>query len=171
MTTVPTDSRERELYDLAVRIGLAWRGMRRGSTAVQLREYLYGTGEDAIEHGQMDTLEQLFRQPSWRMSDLAEALRIDPSNVTRAVQRLEKMGFAERRPSTEDGRVVEVRITDAGRARHEDVTDRRAALMTRIVRAYDETELPVLAEMLERFVMAVDEFVADPDPDPDPDPA
>ena len=94
------------------------------------------------------------------MSDLAEALRVDPSTATRAIQRLEKAGLAERKPSTADGRVVEVAITDAGRVRHQIVAERRAELMTFIMRQYGRAELPVFAEMLERFVVAADEFVA-----------
>ena len=118
MSDVPTDPRHRELYDLAVRIGLAWREMRRGASAAGLRDWLYGTGDESIEQGQMDTLDQLALRPAWRMSELADALRIDPSSVTRAMQRLEKMGLAERSPSKDDGRVVEVRITDVGPIQH-----------------------------------------------------
>jgi DNA-binding MarR family transcriptional regulator len=161
MSTVPTDPRDRELYDLAVRIGLAWRELRRGASAAGVRDWLYGTGDDAIEQGQMDTLDMLAMQASWRMSELAEALRVEPSTATRAVQRLEKLGLAERRPSTEDGRVVEVQVTDAGRARHQAVAERRAVLMTGVLSAYRVRELPVLADMLERFVTAVDTFVVE----------
>jgi len=163
MSTVPTDPRHRARYELALRIGLAWRTLRRGASWSALREYLYGTGEEAIEQGMMDTLDVLALQPSWRMSELADVLRVDPSTVTRAVQRLEKAGLAERRPSTEDGRVVEVRVTDAGRVQHEAVAERRAVLMTHVMAAYSREELPVLAEMLERFVLSIDEFVASRD--------
>jgi DNA-binding MarR family transcriptional regulator len=155
-----TDPRHQELYELAVRIGLAWRAMRRGASASGLLDWLYGDGEESIEQGQMDTLDLLFTRASWRMSDLAEALRIDPSTVTRAVQRLEKLGLAERRPSKEDGRVVEVMITEAGITTHREVAERRSELMTHILRAYRGRELPVVADILERFVLAVDDFVA-----------
>jgi hypothetical protein len=37
--------------------------------------------------------------------------------------------------------------------------------MTHILGVYRPNELPVLADMLERFVVAVDEFVATQDPD------
>lgn len=160
MTTPATDPVSPEIVDLAVRIGLAWRAIRRGASATRLREYLYGQGDDAIEQGQMDTLDMLAAQPSWRMKELAEALRIDPSTVTRSVQRLEKLGLAERQQSAEDGRVVEVQITDAGRVRHEKVAARRAELMTQVLMQYRLKELPVLADMLERFVTAVDEFAS-----------
>ncbi len=159
MSDVPTDQRHREVYDLAVRIGLAWREIRRGASTAGLRDYLYGTGDESIEQGQMDTLDLLALRPAWRMSELAEGLRVDPSTVTRAIQRLEKAGLAERQASKDDGRVVEVQITDAGRARHSDVAARREVLMTEILRVYRMRELPVLADMLERFVVAVDAFV------------
>lgn len=170
MSDASSDPGYRELYDLAVRIGFAWRGIRRGASAAGLREFLYGTGDDAIEQGQMDSLDMLATQPSWRMSELAEALRVDPSTATRAIQRLEKAGLAERSPSLEDGRVVEVSITDAGRERHQDVAERRSRLLRFILSQYRVRELPVLADMLERFVVAVDEFVTQLDTDDTSDP-
>jgi DNA-binding MarR family transcriptional regulator len=165
MSDVPTHLRRRELYDLAVRIGLAWREIRRGASTSGLRDYLYGGGDESIEQGQMDTLDLLALRPAWRMSELADGLRVDPSTVTRAIQRLEKAGLAERRPSLDDGRVVEVQITEAGRLQHASVAERRTVLMTHILGVYRPNELPVLADMLERFVVAVDEFVATQDPD------
>lgn len=127
---------------------------------VAVRDYLFGTGDDALEQGQMDTLDLLATRPSWRMSELAEALRVDPSSATRAVQRLVASGLAERSPSDDDGRVVKVAIAAAGRQRFDDVNQRRAALMSHMLAAFTPNERPVLAEMLERFVAAVDDFVA-----------
>ena len=37
-----------------------------------LVDYLFGVGDDALESGQMDTLDVLVQQPAWRMGDLAE---------------------------------------------------------------------------------------------------
>ena len=153
------DLQEREMLDLSVRIGASWVQIRRGAAMAALRDYLLGSGEAALEQGQMDSLDLLARQPSWRMSDLAEALRIDPSTATRAVQRLVASGLAVRSAHGEDGRVVMVEITEAGRSRHADVNDRRAQLMSHMLGAFTPDERPVLADMLERFVSAVDEFV------------
>jgi hypothetical protein len=44
-------------YELAVRIGQAWIELRRVSTTVVLRDFLLGIGDDALEQGQMDTLD------------------------------------------------------------------------------------------------------------------
>lgn len=160
MSAVPTDPRHREVYDLAVRIGLAWREIRRGSSTSAIRDYLYGSDDESIEQGQMDTLDLLALKPEWRMSELAEALRVDPSTATRAVQRLVNAGLAERRQSSDDGRVVYVVITDVGKSIFESVATRREELLTFIVKQYRRAELPVLADMLERFVTAVDTFVS-----------
>jgi DNA-binding MarR family transcriptional regulator len=48
------------------------------------------------------------------MSQLAEALSCDASNVTGLVDRLEGMGLVERRPSARDRRVKELSLTTTG---------------------------------------------------------
>ena len=160
MAELPTDPRRRELFDLAVRIGLAWREIRRGASTSGLRDYLYGSDDGSIEQGQMDTMDVLATRESWRMSELAEALRVEPSTATRAVQRLVNSGLAERNQSSDDGRVVQVELTAAGREVYAAVAARREELFTSILGSYRASELPVLADMLERFVAAVDGFVA-----------
>ena len=159
MTEVPTDPRQREIYDLATRIGLAWREIRRGASTSSLRDYLYGQGSDAIEMGQMDTLDLLANGEPWRMSELADALRVEPSTATRAVQRLVNAGLAERRTNADDGRVVQVAITAAGLAAHQEVAGRRVELLGFIVSRFRRQELRDFAEMLERFINSVDTFM------------
>lgn len=155
----PVDLTQPDQYQLAVRIGSAWIEIRRGASMSGLREFLLGSGDDALEQGQMDTLDMLASQSAWRMSELAEALRVDPSTATRAVQRLVNSGLAVRRPSDDDGRVVMVAITDAGRTRHADVAARRGRLMKHLLESFAPEERPVLADLLERFVGSVDDFL------------
>lgn len=168
----PVDLREPGMMELAVRIGAAWVQIRRGAATSRLRDWLLGSGDDALEQGQMDTLDLLARQSSWRMSDLAEALRIDPSTATRAVHRLVSAGLAVRCPHDDDGRVVMVEVTPAGLDRHAEVNARRGELMAHMLGAFDPHDRPVLAEMFDRFAAAVDEFVdllpKDQEPAPTP---
>jgi hypothetical protein len=49
----PTSDLDREI---AGRIGRAWREIRRGATASQARDAIFGIGGSAIEPGQMDAL-------------------------------------------------------------------------------------------------------------------
>jgi DNA-binding MarR family transcriptional regulator len=154
------DLRDPEQRQLAVRIGLAWIELRRGAAMSALRDHLFGTGDDALEQGQMDSLDLLAQQPSWRMSDLADALRVDPSTATRAVQRLVRSGLAIRSPGEDDGRVVMVTITPAGTLRHAEVAERRGQVMAHLLGEYTPNERVQLADMLERFIASVDEFVS-----------
>jgi DNA-binding MarR family transcriptional regulator len=85
-----TPEEERELSQ---RIAAAWKELRRGAAMAAGRDHLFGAGADALEPGQFDTLELLVQRDGWRMSEMADALRVDPSTATRAVQRLLKTGW------------------------------------------------------------------------------
>jgi DNA-binding MarR family transcriptional regulator len=147
--------------ELAQRVGTAWKELRRGAAMAAVRDWFYGTGEDALELGQVDTLDLLAAHDSWRMTDLADALRVDPSTATRAVQRLVRAGLAERRPSDEDGRVVMVSATMHGRACHEAISRRRRQAMESMLGEFDARERRHLADLLERFVAALDHLAAE----------
>lgn len=157
----PVDLTEGNNGELAARIGWAWVAIRRGASATVLRDWLFGTNVDAMDQGQMDTLDLLAREPRWRMGDLAEALRVDPSTATRAVQRLVGAGFAERRASEEDGRVVHVVITEAGRAQHTVARQRRAHLLAYLLGSFEPQDRERVAEFFEHWVVAIDNFVAE----------
>ena len=103
-----------EEQELALRIGTAWKELRRGAAMVAVRDYFYVADSDSIDPGQMDTLDLLVQRPDWRMSELAEALRVDPSTATRAVHRLVRAGLANRHSGAEDGRVVMAAATGEG---------------------------------------------------------
>ncbi len=144
------------------RIGLAWRELRRGASMTVLREQFLGTGDEALEPGQMDTLDILLSAESWRMGDLADALRVDPSTATRAVERLTRIQLAERLPDPDDKRVVLVRATDAGRRRHDEAFGRWKQVLHDILGEFDEPERGELARYLERLVLALDRVVGTP---------
>jgi len=145
--------------DVAIRIGAAWRNLRRGASNAVLRDYFYGGEPEPLDSGQMDTLDILVQRPSWRMSDLAEALHVDPSTATRAVQRLLKPGLAERSADSDDGRVVMVQATDAGRALHQRVDQRRGYVIAALMSAFTDEERTDLADLMTRFVNELDELV------------
>jgi DNA-binding MarR family transcriptional regulator len=150
--------------EVSQRIGLAWRELRRGAAMASLRDRLFGAGLDSLEPGQYDTLDALVQRPAWRMSEIAEALRVDPSTATRAVQRLARSGLAERRPSREDGRVVMVSASEAGRRRHEAIALYRRAFMTDVLSEFDEVERRQLADLLDRLVRSLDRAAASREP-------
>ena len=120
------------------------------------RELGRATGRTA----QLDLLELLTQRDDWRMSELAMALHVDPSAVTRTLQRMEAAGLAIRSGGNGDGRVVTVRATTHGRQRYADVTARRMEILDEVLGELAEGERYQLVELLERFLAALDDRVA-----------
>lgn len=127
-----------------------------------LRERLYGTGDGALDLGQIDTLDTLVQREGWRMADLAEAMRVDASTATRAVARLVAAGLAARSASSSDARCVVVAATPDGRARHALIAERRRSAITEILAGFEPEEQATLAELMERLVAGLDEWTARP---------
>ena len=149
--------------DDALRIGHAWRELRRGASMTRLKERF--RSEQAIELGQLDALDLLVgRGPGGvRMRELADALRVDASTATRAVDRLVEAGRAERATDPADGRRVLVRASDKGEALHADVAEGRQRMLERMLQGFTPDERAQLADLMERFVHALDELVAEED--------
>ncbi len=151
----PIDLTSKKELELAIRIGTAWRDIRRGAAVSSIRDRVFGNGSDALEPGQVDTLDLLVQQDEWRMCDLALALHIDPSTATRAIQRLISGGLAERVVHDGDGRVVKVRATQIGRDQHAAIASRRLQVLSHILAEYSADERPQVADLFERFVIAL----------------
>jgi len=144
------------------RIALAWRELRRGASGAVLRAHLLGPDGPPLEQAQLDALEILAgEQSGWRMSEFADALRVDPSTATRAIRRLERHGLAERSAGETDRRIVTARATAAGQRTVEQVGRLRAIGMDRLLEPFDASEREQFAELLERFVNSIDDLVAE----------
>jgi DNA-binding MarR family transcriptional regulator len=148
--------------DPARRVGVAWRELRRGASAQRLRAILYGPDADL---GEIDALDVLAELGGCRMSELAGALRVDASTATRAVARLVDRGVARRTTAAGDRRAVMVELTARGRRRHEQLVDRRHAVLGRVFDEFDREELEQLAGLLERLIAAADRVVEESEPD------
>ena len=147
--------------DLAVlfRIGSAWRELRRGASMQAFRPIVYGEGDDALDLGQVDALDMLVFHGSVRMGELAEALRVDASTATRAVNRLVDAGLASRERSNDDGRVMVVVLTEHGKEVHRAMMVRRRDALEGILADLSPKERLQLATLLERFVVGLDSYV------------
>jgi len=122
-----------------------------------VRERLYG---ELLDPSQVDALDVVMAEGACRMRRLAEALRVDASTATRAVDRLERAGLVAREPAGEDGRAVVVRPTTAGRALHGRLMARRRAMLLEVLAQFDPAERELLADLLERLVAGVDRYAA-----------
>lgn len=141
---------------VALRVGTAWRELRRGGSMHSMRTRLYADLPHALELGQIDTLDLLIRDGELRMGDLADALRVDRSTATRAVDRLERAGLAERATVAGDGRGIVVRATPAGAKLQVQLGERRRSFLLDVLEGFDSSEQLQLAELLERLVARAD---------------
>jgi DNA-binding MarR family transcriptional regulator len=148
---------ERRRDSATDRLGRAWREMRRGSVTGVLVEQLFGRPGDPdwVEPGHLDVLDILVARDGQRMSDLAAALRVDPSTVTRTMHRMEAAGLARRMPTEQDGRVVTAHLTAKGRRLHGLLATRRTDLIDIGMRALAPDEREQLVDLLERFLGAL----------------
>ena len=144
------------------RIALAWRELRRGAAGQRLRSYLVGPDGPRVEQAQLDALEILTTQrEGMSMSDFADAMRVDPSTATRAVDRLERDGLAERVQQSDDRRYVLARATPDGIKTMRRVARLRAMGMHRLLESFDDDERDQFAAYLERFVDSIDRLVGE----------
>jgi DNA-binding MarR family transcriptional regulator len=94
----------------------AWRSFLRTHTRLlrRLEQQLLVHGKIAL--GTYDVLIQLAEAPEnrLRMSELAEAVLLSRSGLTRLVDRLQKEGLVERRPDPEDARGMYTVLTAKG---------------------------------------------------------
>ena len=71
---------------------------------------------------------------SGRVTELADAVNLSQSAMSRLVDRLESQGLVQRVCCTQDRRGVYVELTDAGRARAEQARPAYSAVLQRLLR-------------------------------------
>ncbi|MEW2268998.1 MarR family winged helix-turn-helix transcriptional regulator [Streptomyces griseofuscus] len=98
---------------------------------------------------------RLGQAPGGRMRrvDLAEALGLTASGVTRALAPLERIGLVTREPDARDARVAYASLTGTGRARLKEMlaTAEETAEDLFAAPAWGEEEVPLLASLLTRL--------------------
>jgi DNA-binding MarR family transcriptional regulator len=140
-----------------VRAAIAVRELRRATGTTRFRDAVFGDLH-VLDIGQQDALEVVVTLDGARMSEVAQALRVDPSTATRAIGRLEALGLVERKPDPDDRRSVVAVATPAGLEMLDGLHDRARDSLGRLYDRFDEQELQTLAELLERLVAGVDEL-------------
>ncbi|MFV0260745.1 MAG: MarR family winged helix-turn-helix transcriptional regulator [Acidimicrobiales bacterium] len=143
------------------RVGAAWRQVRRGASALQLKDVFYGDDvNETLDMALADALSVVCQSGPLRMGELADALQITPASTTRAVSCLVDKGYVERVKAADDHRSIMVSATPTGRDRMDIINGRVQAGLGKILGEFSVDEQAQLAELLERFVESVDRFVA-----------
>jgi DNA-binding MarR family transcriptional regulator len=110
--------------------------------------------EHSFTVGDFDVLIQLARAPEGlRMCDLAEAVVLSPSGLTRRIDRLERAGLVRRSRGADDARNVETRLAPAGRRLFKRLRATHVAgIKERFLDRFSDEEIATLGELLGRLV-------------------
>jgi DNA-binding MarR family transcriptional regulator len=118
-----------------------------GASHLLLRHPLHGDPEPAA----FTVLATLCHGVASRPSELASAVRLDLSTISRHIQTLEAEGYLVKARDSRDGRSCRLKATAAGRAALKKAAARRVELFRRATQHWTPQELRTLIELLSRL--------------------
>lgn len=101
-----------------------------------------------LHPGQETVLKSLAELDGQTMSQLAQALSVQPPTVTKMITRLAAQGLVRRVASEQDGRLARVQLTDEGRSRIEDVDRAWKRLEKEALVGFDEKDRKRIRKLL-----------------------
>jgi len=100
---------------------------------------------------QMRILFEAYHCPNISQAALHKSYQVDPASITRTVQNMERDGLIVRRPDTKDNRLMQIELTDKGRALAEALPERIAAYELQLTAGLSDSEILQLHSLLERI--------------------
>lgn len=106
-----------------------------------------------LPHAWFEVLIRLSRSEGGQltMGALADQVTLTTGGVTRLIDRMEAAGLVERLPCRTDRRVSYAAITDAGRAKLEEVAEAHAANLRTVFEGFSARDLATFDELLDRL--------------------
>jgi DNA-binding MarR family transcriptional regulator len=100
---------------------------------------------------------ELSRHDRWSQGALGQTLRLEKSTVSRLVNQLQGKGWLEREPNPDDGRAVQLRLTEQGHRVADQVAASRSAYFARIVERIPPAERPGVVDAFRVMQRALDD--------------
>lgn len=101
--------------------------------------------------GQPRVLNQLAARDQVTQKELADACMIEPATLSRALDKLEAMGYVERRENPECRRSFLIALTEDGREKAEEVGAVFHEIEDQMMKGFSEEELDWMKAMLDRI--------------------
>ena len=105
----------------------------------------------ALTGPQFDVLATLHRGEGIMQQELAARLLVTKGNVTGVVDRLEALGWIERRPDPGDRRVNRLVLTDQGKEKFQAVIPEHDAVIQDTMADFGAEEISILFRLLRKF--------------------
>jgi len=107
--------------------------------------------EDQVDPSTFPLAKQLMGHDGMRLSDLAAAVELDASTVSRQIKQLEDKGIVERASDPDDGRASLIRITAAGREVMQAALRRRFERLKIVLEPWSQHDRDLLQDLLTRL--------------------
>ena len=104
------------------------------------RRFRARTDGDTVDPSQATLLYTLKCRGAMRLGDIAEAMQLDASTVSRHVQQLGDRGFIDREPDPLDGRARIIALSRTGAATLKKSFDQRRAFLTQALADWDAAD-------------------------------
>ena len=105
----------------------------------------------ALTGPQFDVLATLHRGEGIMQQELAARMLVTKGNVTGVVDRMEALGWIERRPDPEDRRVNRLYLTDTGKKKFRAVIPEHDAVIQDAMADFEAEEVNALFRLLRKF--------------------
>ncbi|WP_419022099.1 MarR family winged helix-turn-helix transcriptional regulator [Holdemanella sp.] len=106
----------------------------------------------------LDKIQQLqSMKDKVRVSDISDMLGLPRPSVTKTIKDMENLGFVKKLTTKEDGRVVYIQITDAGKALIDKYVDEYFTSLSKELTDITDEEANVMIEVVEKFYAVMSE--------------
>jgi len=129
--------------------------LRRNPHNRAIHRYVYQVGDHELTPVQVDILETVVDNPRQRMNELAHALGVDASTVSRTTLPLVELGLIERRQDSGDKRLTIVIPTEKGLAQARVIAQSRREMMYAVQRHISPEKLELFADLVKDYLNAV----------------
>jgi DNA-binding MarR family transcriptional regulator len=136
--------------DLAARLESAFRLLGKRIYLASARQL--GTVNPGLDKASIPLLATLEERHDMRPSDVAVAVELHLSTVSRQLRQLERLGLVTRRPDGDDGRACRISLTARGRESLSLVRTSRAAMLDEVFRGWPDADKHHLLRLLDRLL-------------------
>ena len=123
----------------------------RTASALRVDAYAQGAPCDRAGLAILSSLSSLEHGERPRLSDLALALGLDLSTVSRQIRVLEEATLVVREGDPEDGRASRFAVTDRGRSVLHEVRSKRRGILGRALSSWTSADRAALSNLLQRL--------------------
>jgi DNA-binding MarR family transcriptional regulator len=143
--------------DTIAQLTEAWTALTRAATSPAFAERLEERSGVSLHRSALVTLWRLVTDGPQRISDLADAVGVDVSTMSRLVRQLERDRLVERVRAEDDLRCVEIRPAAAGLEAHARAAEARTAILSEVMQDWTESDRAAFVRSMTRFA---EDFIA-----------